>query len=107
MFFRLTVNGRRFASWGIDLRTMTEGSCVRSLWQPGERWEDQVGYEGRSFVFLPGQEGRSVADDGGLIEVQAFRARDRKARAPRLDYFRSHDNYGIALVSSPFVLPVV
>jgi hypothetical protein len=38
------------------------------------------GLEERSFVFLPGQDKKTESEDGGLIEVHAFRARGRRPR---------------------------
>lgn len=54
------------------------------------------GVEKRNLIFLPGQENKSIAEDGGLIEIQAFRASARSSRAPVLDEFRYYDNYGVA-----------
>jgi hypothetical protein len=96
IFFRLYMNGRPITAWGIDPEVLAAGKVTRSLWAPCARHEDQIGFEGRNFVFLPGQEHKSVAEDGGLIEIQAFRARERRARAPRLEEFRFQENYGIA-----------
>ncbi|KAG7288932.1 hypothetical protein NEMBOFW57_005292 [Staphylotrichum longicolle] len=97
IFFRLYMNGRPIAAWGIDPEVLTTGKVARSLWAPCALHNDQIGFEGRNFVFLPGQEHKSVAEDGGLIEIQAFRARERRARAPRLEEFRFQENYGIAI----------
>ena len=90
------MNARPIAAWGIDPSVRQKGKVVKSLWAPCDFYEDQVGFEGRNFVFLPGQEFKSVAEDGGLIEIQAFRATARRARAPRLEEFRFQENYGIA-----------
>ncbi|GAB1314232.1 hypothetical protein MFIFM68171_04442 [Madurella fahalii] len=99
VFFRLYMNARTIASWGIDPSIRSKGKVVNSLWAPCARYSDEIGFEGRNFVFLPGQEYKSVAEDGGLIEIQAFRAKERRPRAPRLEEFRFHDNYGIAAPS--------
>ncbi|KXX75705.1 hypothetical protein MMYC01_206611 [Madurella mycetomatis] len=96
VFFRLYINARPIASWGIAPNVRSKGKVVKSLWAPRARYGDQIGFEGRSFVFLPGQEYKSVAEDGGLIEIQAFRAKERRPRAPRLEEFRFQNNYGIA-----------
>jgi hypothetical protein len=90
------MNGRPIAAWGIDPKARPSGKVVKSLWAPCALYDDQVGFEGRNFVFLPGQEHKSVAEDGGLIEIQVFRAKERRARAPRVEEFRFQDNYGIA-----------
>ncbi|KAK4169070.1 hypothetical protein QBC43DRAFT_356669 [Cladorrhinum sp. PSN259] len=99
IFFRLYINSRPIAAWGVDLARRTRGKVVKSLWAPGARYNDQVGFEGRNFVFLPGEENKSVAEDGGLIEVQAFRAKERRARSARLEEFRYQENYSIAAPS--------
>ena len=90
------MNGRRIASWGIDLAVRPQGRVVKSLWAPGGQYNNQIGLEERDFVFLPGQENKGVAEDGGLIEIQAFRAKNRWPRAPKLEEFRFLENYGIA-----------
>ncbi|KAH8887358.1 hypothetical protein GQ53DRAFT_784319 [Thozetella sp. PMI_491] len=99
LFFKLYMNSRQIASWGIDPKLQRVGCVAKSLWAPSNAYGGQVGIESRNFLFLPGQENKSVADDGGLIEVQVFRARDKSARAPRLDQFRHQDKYGIAAPS--------
>lgn len=96
VFFRLYINARPIAAWGIDPEARPRGKVVKSLWAPCPQYPGQVGFEGRNFVFLPGEEHKSVAEDGGLIEIQVFRARERRARAPRLQEFRYQENYGIA-----------
>ncbi|KAK3986297.1 hypothetical protein QBC44DRAFT_384148 [Cladorrhinum sp. PSN332] len=99
IFFRLYINSRPIAAWGVDLAARTRGKVVKSLWAPGARYNDQVGFEGRNFVFLPGEEKKSVAEEGGLIEVHAFRAKERRARSARLEEFRYQENYSIAAPS--------
>ncbi|KAK4203913.1 hypothetical protein QBC40DRAFT_314502 [Triangularia verruculosa] len=103
VFFRLYMNARPISAWGIEPAVKDTGRVVKSLWAPGSRYLDQVGIEGRNFVFLPGQEHKSVAEDGGLIEIQVYRARARRAKAPKLEEYRLQDNYGIAvgLVDQP------
>jgi hypothetical protein len=96
MFFKLLMNGRHISSWGIEPAVRCVGRVVKSLWAPGGRYNEQIGLEERSFVFLPGQENKSAAEDGGIIEIQAFRAKDRRSRAPRLPEFRFQNNYRIA-----------
>ncbi|KAK3299384.1 uncharacterized protein B0H64DRAFT_316793 [Chaetomium fimeti] len=99
IFFRLYMNARPIAAWGIDPAVRPKGKVVKSLWSPCRLYTDRVGFEGRNFVFLPGQEHKPVAEDGGLIEIQVFRAKARRARAPRLEEFRFQENYGIAAPS--------
>lgn len=90
------MNGRSIAGWGVDPAVWPKCRIAKSLWAPSPRYHDQVGFEGRNFVFLPGQENKSVAEDGGLIEIQVFRAKARRPRAPNLQEFRFQENYGIA-----------
>jgi hypothetical protein len=97
IFFRLYMNARPIAAWGIDPNEKPKGKVARSLWAPCAVYDSRrVGLEGRNFVFLPGQEHKSVAEDGGLIEIQVFRASERRARTPRVEEFRFQENYGIA-----------
>ncbi|KAK3325581.1 hypothetical protein B0H66DRAFT_599732 [Apodospora peruviana] len=99
VFFKLYMNGRQIASWGIEPAVRSKGKVVKSLWAPGLQYNDQLGIEERNFVFLPDQESKSVAEEGGLIEIQVFRAKNRRARAPKLEEFRHQENYGIAAPS--------
>lgn len=92
------MNARYVTAWGIDLTTTTKGRVVKSIWRPSSRHSGQVGLEARNFVFLPGQDKKCIADDGGIIEVKVFRARDRRSLAPKLEEFRFQENYGIAYV---------
>ncbi len=96
LFFKLSMNSRQIASWGIEPETQSSGCVAKSLWAPSEKYGDQVGIESRNFLFLPDQDKRSSAEDGGMIEIRVFRAKDKSARAPRLDQFSQQDKYGIA-----------
>lgn len=89
------MNGRPITAWGIDPVVRPKGKVTKSLWVPSELYRDQDGFEGRNFVFLPGQEHKSVAEDGGLIEIRVFRARERRARLPKVEEFRYRESYGI------------
>lgn len=102
VFFKLFINGRNITNWGINPAQQASGSVTRALYEPGERWqyeEDGIiyrkaGIESRTFHFAPEKATSSVADDGGLIEVQVFRAKGRRRRSPRLDQYRNQDRYG-------------
>ncbi|KAK4219213.1 hypothetical protein QBC37DRAFT_461735 [Rhypophila decipiens] len=99
MFFKLYINGRGILSWGIEPVLGKTRQVVRSIWAPGGHLAYQAGLEERNFVFLPGQENKSAAEDGGLIEIQAFRAKGRSAKAPKVEEFRHPQAYGIAVPS--------
>ncbi|KUI56778.1 hypothetical protein VP1G_04095 [Cytospora mali] len=107
LFFKLYMNGRHITSWGINPRIKTKGQVEKALYEPSERWDHeengtvikQTGIEARYFHFVGGQQEKSVAEDGGLIEVQVFRAKGRKRRAAKLDQYRHQDKYGIAAPS--------
>ncbi|EPE09754.1 oxidoreductase-like protein [Ophiostoma piceae UAMH 11346] len=107
--FRVLINGRDIVSWGIDLDEAVAGATYQALFQPSGKYEryvdgvlmTQYGIESRCFRFVTyGAEKASVADDGGLIEVQVFRAKARSRRAPQPDHYRGREKYGIALVSN-------
>jgi hypothetical protein len=101
------MNGRHIISWGIDTHTCSAGSVTRALYEPGDRWKDKaggiettaVGIESRYFHFMLGQDKKSVAEDGGLIEVQVFRCKSRRRVAAKLGEYRSQERYGIACVT--------
>jgi len=104
LFFKMFINGRHITSWGINPLMRASGTVKRAFYEPGERWHytdggralKREGIESRYFHFVPGPETKSVAEDGGLIEVYAFRASARKKRAVLLDQYRSQERYRIA-----------
>lgn len=104
LFFKVFMNGRHIVSWGIDLRKAVSGTMYRALYEPSGHYQQREngvlvsspGIEARSFKFVSELGPRSVADDGGLIEFQVFRAKGRNGRSARLDQHRNQDKYGIA-----------
>jgi hypothetical protein len=56
------------------------------------------GIESRPFLFAPGFENASAAEDGGLIEVRAYRSKGRKKRPPSVEKCKPQDHYGIKWV---------
>ncbi|KAI5919101.1 hypothetical protein F4810DRAFT_520724 [Camillea tinctor] len=111
IFFKMYMNGRHIVSWGIDTNNRTSGSVTRALYEAGDRWGDAVtsleletvGIETRYFHFMLGLDKQSVAEDGGLIEVQIFRCKGRKRVAAKLDAYRNQEQYGIASPSGGLV----
>jgi hypothetical protein len=106
-YFKLFMNGRHINSWGVNPRKNPRGQVLHGLYEPGGMWSDSEnnrtmfrhnGIESRPFLFTPEVDGRSAADDGGLIEVRIFRAKGRKRRAPSLETFRPQEQYGIKYV---------
>ncbi|KLP01840.1 uncharacterized protein FFB20_12279 [Fusarium fujikuroi] len=102
LYFKIFMNGRNITNCGVRVLNGASGSITRSLCEPSERWkykEDGVlrirdGIEARCFSFLPHAH-QSVAEDGGLIEVQVFRAKGRIRRLPILEGHRGQESYGI------------
>ncbi|KAI1319193.1 hypothetical protein F5Y16DRAFT_414319 [Xylariaceae sp. FL0255] len=78
LFFKLAMNGRHIASWGIDTHTCGSRSVMRALYEP----QEEPGIESRYFHFANYQNDTSVANDGGLIKVHVFRCNARKRIAP-------------------------
>ncbi|KAF5656497.1 hypothetical protein FHETE_10961 [Fusarium heterosporum] len=78
------------------------GCITRSLCEPSARWtykEDGMllirdGIEARCFSFLPSTK-QSIAEDGGFIEIQVFRAKGRRRRIPVIENHRDQEAYGI------------
>ncbi|KAK8035310.1 hypothetical protein PG993_010305 [Apiospora rasikravindrae] len=119
LYFKMLMNGRPVTSWGISMKPdkdgnperPTRGTVVRALYEPGRQSQDkdlgsgaqEVGIETRYFHFMAGLDKRSAAEDGGLIEVQIFRSKGRKRRAPKLPEFRGQDRYGITSPSGGLV----
>ncbi|KAJ0116241.1 hypothetical protein J7T55_005187 [Diaporthe amygdali] len=107
LFFKLFMNGRHITSWGINPEVKSKGRVEKALYEPSDRWNHEEdgtimkpdGIEARYFHFVGGQEEKSVAEDGGLIEIQVFRAKGRKRRAAKLDQYRHQEKYGIAAPS--------
>lgn len=105
LFFRITINGRQVVSWGVDLSETTAGAAHQALFEPSTYYQHndngvvmtEYGIESRCFRFVSyGSREASIADDGGLIEVQVFRAKARNRRSPQPDQYRGGDKYGIA-----------
>ncbi|KAH0441616.1 hypothetical protein CcaCcLH18_01876 [Colletotrichum camelliae] len=104
LYFRLVMNGRPVASWGIKSQTGTAEIVSHALYVPDSKWTyresgmiyRREGVEKRFFHFTP-QSGKDTpaAMDGGLVELQVFRSKGRKRRFPELADFRSQDAYGI------------
>ncbi|KAI1750067.1 hypothetical protein F4782DRAFT_532786 [Xylaria castorea] len=111
VFFKMTMNGRHISSWGINTNTHSTGLVVRALYQPEDKWGDacghnEAGYPGietRYFHFMPGLDKKSVAEDGGIIEVQVFRCKGRKRIALELNSYRNQERYGITSPSGGLV----
>jgi hypothetical protein len=103
MYFKMFMNGRLITAWGVDPKITPQGNIMRALYEPSESWHymengetfKPEGIESRYFHFTPGPE-KPVAEDGGLIEIRAWRSQSRQRRAPTLDSFRSQEKYGIA-----------
>jgi hypothetical protein len=91
VYFKLFINGRHMASWTVDPAVQRSGRLDKSFWAPSGVYSEAVGLEARHFVFLPGQENKSIAEDGGLIEVQVFRAKNRWRKAPKVEEFRGRE----------------
>jgi len=76
---------------------------MRALFVPSDTWDykdtgvvyKNNGTEARPFYFSQELRERSAAIDGGLIEVQVFRARGRKRRIPKIEEYRGQEQYGI------------
>ncbi|KAM0438899.1 hypothetical protein ACHAPT_001660 [Fusarium lateritium] len=104
LYFKIFMNGRNITNCGVNPAAQASGSITRSLCEPSDRWHykengvvhKREGIEARCFYFLPTTNRTSVADDGGLIQVQVFRAKGRKRRSPILGKHRNQESYGIA-----------
>lgn len=92
-------------SWGVDLAETMVGAAHQALFQPSTYFQHndngvimtEYGIESRCFRFVTYGSGEaSVATEGGLIQVQVFRARSRHRRAPQPDRYRGGDKYGVA-----------
>ncbi|EEU42009.1 uncharacterized protein NECHADRAFT_51108 [Fusarium vanettenii 77-13-4] len=111
LYFKIFMNGRNATNCGVNPAAQASGSITRSLCEPSDRWHykengvlhKREGIEARCFYFLPTSSRTSVADDGGLIEIQVFRAKGRKRRSPILGKHRDQDTYGIATPSGGLV----
>lgn len=104
LFFKLYMNGRHITSWGINPIVKSHGCTEKALYEPSDRWSHEEngvvlkrqGIESRYFYFTDNQQELSAAADGGLIEVQVFRAKGRRRRAAKLVQYRHQDKYGIS-----------
>jgi len=106
LYFKLYLNGRNITSWGINPATTASGTVAKALFEPDHRWQCKDdrgrifkpdGIEARFFQFLPSADGPgSSAEEGGVIEVQVFRAKGKKRRAPRLGECIGQERFGIS-----------
>ncbi|CRK27439.1 hypothetical protein BN1708_014819, partial [Verticillium longisporum] len=113
VYFVLLLNGRRMVSWGTDGSKLNAntGTVEYGLFEPSSRWrslEQGVnlrpdGVEKRYFFFSANTVGTSVATNGGLLEVQAFRSMGRQRQAPRPGEYRDQVDYGITCPSGGLV----
>ncbi|KAI1771791.1 hypothetical protein F4818DRAFT_454314 [Hypoxylon cercidicola] len=113
VFFKMYINRHHTVSWGIDSANCSAGSVSRSFYEPGDRYGGRYGgttgaIETRYFHFMHGLDKMSVAEDGGVIEVQVFRCRGRKRAPVELNPYphRHQERYGVTspsggLVDSP------
>ncbi|GJC88805.1 hypothetical protein ColLi_11643 [Colletotrichum liriopes] len=98
----MTINGRQVVSWGIRSQAIQNQIVSHALYEPDSKWHyrdsgvvyKRDGVEKRFFRFAPRSEA-CAALDGGLIDLQVFRSKGRKRRAPELKNFRNQDKYGI------------
>lgn len=122
IYFRLLMNGRHIASWGIskycrlscdhitdrhlDPRTKPRGQVTRALFQGevGELYEEhgetfsRPSTESRSLMFAHQETQELPADHGGLIEVQTFRSSGKRRRNAGAECFKEQERYGLLLV---------
>lgn len=106
LLLKLFVNGRHITSCGIA--DAAPGTISRALYEPSDRWHlkqsgtllKRSGIESRSFCFSPGPDAVAAADDGGVIEVQVFRAKSRRRCTPQLVPHRDQQQYGVMYVKS-------
>ncbi|KAF4964526.1 hypothetical protein FSARC_7557 [Fusarium sarcochroum] len=103
VYFKIFMNGRNVTNCGVNPASQTSGSITRSLCEPSDRWQykehgvllKRDGIEARCFSFLPHATRTSIAEDGGFIEVQVFRAKGRRRRITMLENHRGQETYGI------------
>lgn len=104
LFLKLFMNGRHITSCGIS--DAASGTISRALYEPSDRWHlkqngtmlKRSGIESRSFCFSPGPDAAAAAEDGGVIEVQVFRAKSRRRCTPQLGPHRDQQQYGVMYV---------
>jgi hypothetical protein len=104
-FFKLYINGRHITNCGIKPDTVS-GTISRALYEPSDRWHlkqngtllKRSGIESRFLCFSPGPGAIAAADDGGLIDIQVFRAKSRRRSTPQLAPHRDQQQYGIVYV---------
>lgn len=76
---------------------------MRGLFEPSDRWNYKsqgtvykcMGTEARPFFFGNEDKEVSLAADGGLIEILAFRARGRKRKMASPEDYKNQEAYGI------------
>lgn len=93
------MNGRHISSWGVDPRIMPVGKAMLGLFEPDKKVKSKAlissPVEIKPFYFKEQKRNISAAENGGVIEIKAFRACGRRRRGAILDAFRGQSSYGI------------
>lgn len=97
------MNGSQVASWGTNSKTAGSEQVMRGLFNPSSKWNYRhegttfkcMGTETRPFFFAKEDEARSAATDGGMIQIQVFRAAGRKRKMPEPADYKPQERYGI------------
>lgn len=103
-YFKLFANGENITNWGINPAKDAAGTIAKGLYASDESWHyrdesrevfKREGIESRLFRFASRPGNSSRAEDGGVIEVQVFRAKGRRRCTPRLSQCRIQGERGI------------
>jgi hypothetical protein len=96
------LNGRHTVSWGVNPVTAPSGTVAKALFEPDQRWHCKdvngniarpAGIEVRFFQFVSDTD---TTGEGGVIEVQVFRAKGKSRRTPRLGEHGCQERFGIS-----------
>lgn len=103
LYCKLLMNGRHIQSCGFPARKPAGYQIMKGLFDPSAEYNytdetgtafKSCGLERRAFFFSQ-EETASALDEGGVIEIQFFRAKGRQQRTQDPPEFRDQERYGL------------
>ena len=104
LYCKLLMNGRHVQSCGFPALKPAGYQVMRGLFDPSDvyNYKDEkgialknCGLERRAFFFAEEVTAGSPLDEGGVIEIQFFRAKGRQQRMQDPPEFENQDGYGL------------
>ncbi|KAH8663537.1 hypothetical protein BGZ60DRAFT_565592 [Tricladium varicosporioides] len=107
-YFEMRMNGYDTINWGCSAREGANSEVMRALFDPTPEHnyvdESGVGFkncglERCAFFFAHPRDDAHIKDDGGMIEIQVYRAHHKYRKVQEPLEYRDQSNYGVNIVS--------